>query len=326
MSTDVPQEKLQSTRQSDSVARADAGPERPFRVGARVAIKSAAEILATLDMNGRHEGLPWMPQMVDLCGESATIVKWVTSSCMPSENGVLYGGVSDAVLLNVGRCDGQSFGGCQMDCPLIWKTAWLSNEETFKVDDCSDAASELRELAETNAITADGCAKCQATQLVHIANPETGSRLKQYANEMNLNRVSMSTIATSFCGGMLARLSGASGAVQGVLKRTPVTDLQLKVGEKVRVKSRDEIVDTLNADGKNRGLWFDPVMLRYCGQELTVSKRVTVLVDETNGKIRNLKVPSVVLDDLRCDSSQRRFCVRLLQLFWREAWLERVSS
>ena len=267
-----------------------------------------------------------MPQMVELCGQSTTIVKWVTSSCVPTENGVLYGGVSDAVLLNVGRCDGQSFGGCQMDCPLMWKTAWLSNEVNPEVEDCSDAASELRQLAERNAIAADGCAKCQATQLVHISDTTQGSRLKQYATEMNLNRVSMSTIATSFCGGMLARLSGASGTVHGDLKRTPLVDLQLNVGEKVRVKSRDEIVKTLNTQGKNRGLWFDPVMLRYCGQELTVSKRVTVLVDETNGQIRNLKVPSVVLDDLRCDSSQRRFCVRLLQLFWREAWLERVSS
>jgi hypothetical protein len=53
---------------------------------------------------------------------------------------------------------------------------------------------------------------------------------------------------------------------------------------------------------------------------------VTVLVDETDGQIRQLKVPSVVLDDLRCDPNERRFCSRLLHLFWREAWLERATN
>ena len=65
-------------------------------------------------------------------------------------------------------------------------------------------------------------------------------------------------------------------------------------------------------------------MLRYCGQRLKVTERITTLVDETSGKIRQLKVPSVVLEDLHCDPSARRFCSRLLHLFWREAWLDRA--
>jgi hypothetical protein len=172
----------------------------------------------------------------------------------------------------------------------------------------------------------DGRAKCQATQLINISTPLSGSRLNRYAQEIKLNRVSASEIATSFCGGMLARLRGVSGTVHGTLKRTPVTDLQLEVGDRVRVKSIEEITATLDVNGKNRGLWFDPAMRRYCGQTLTVSKRVTVLVDETDGQIRQLKVPSVVLDDLRCDPNERRFCSRLLHLFWREAWLERATN
>ena len=92
----------------------------------------------------------------------------------------------------------------------------------------------------------------------------------------------------------------------------------------VTVKSQADIVKTLNVNGKNRGLWFDPVMLRYCGQTLKVTDRITTLVDETSGKIRQLKIPSVVLEDLQCDPSARRFCSRLLHLFWREVWLDRA--
>lgn len=302
-----------------------------YRVGDRVAIRSAEAILGTLDVSGRHEGLPWMPQMTALCGTSATIVRWVTSTCVPTENGVLYGGVPDAVLLDVDRCDGGAYGGCQMDCPLIWKTAWLSKQSTAGTQeavpsDASDFVNSLDQLARSNALDTAGRAQCQATQLVQITIPHQGSVVSQYPAEMKLNQVSMSTIATSFCGGVLGRLAGASKTVSGNLKRTPVTDLQLKPGDVVRVKTRSEIVKTLNANGMNRGLWFDPIMLRYCGQELKVSRRITTLVDESTGQIRNLKIPSVVLEDLRCDSAQRRFCARLLQLFWREAWLERVAG
>jgi hypothetical protein len=324
MSTEIsvknPQVALRSSAAADL---------QPLRVGTKVTVKSADEILATLDSNGRFEGLPWMPQMVDLCGKSATIVRWVTSSCVPTEDGVVYGGVTDAVLLDVGHCDGGSFGGCQMGCPLIWKTAWLRNQvaadlRDHESHDAADAAETLGKLAGENAIDLDGRAKCQATQLVQITIPHRGSVVGQYSTEMKLNGLSMSTIATSFCSGVLGRLSGASAGISGDLKRTPVVDLQLQPGDLVKVKSKQEIIKTLNAAGKNRGLWFDPIMLRYCGQELTVTKRVTTLVDESTGQIRQLKVPSVVLDDLRCDSNQRRFCSRLLQLFWREAWLERV--
>ena len=328
MSAESSSKAIQDSQQS----RAAAG-RQPFRVGARVIIGSAVEILATLDASGRYEGLPWMPQMVELCGASATIVRWVTSSCVPTEAGVLYGGVPDAVLLDVSRCDGESFGGCQMGCPLIWKTAWLKNQEAvdphnFESRGAVDAARALEQIARGNSLDADGLAKCQATQLVQIAVPHQGSVVSQYSAEMKLNRVSMSMIATSFCGSVLARLTGASGIVSGNLKRTPVADLQLKPGDVVKVKSKSEIVETLDVNGKNRGLWFDPIMLRYEGKEegkeLTVTKRVTTLVDEASGQIRQLKMPSVVLDDLRCDSIHRRFCSRLLNLFWREVWLERV--
>lgn len=272
-----------------------------------------------------------MPQMTSVLGESANIIRWVTSSCIPTDGGVLFGGVSDAVLLDVDRCDGDAFGGCQMHCPLMWKTAWLSDGETKRSRtsgslDQSEALETLSRIASDNALCGEGFARCQATQLVHISSRLQGSRASQYAKEMNMNRVSMSTIATSLCGGLLARVTGAAGDVYGDLKRTPVADFQLQPGDRVKVKSKAEIVKTLDADGKNRGLWFDPVMLRYCGQELKVTKRIKTLVDETSGQIRHLKVPSVVLDDLRCDSNQRRFCSRLLNLFWREVWLEPVST
>ena len=61
---------------------------------------------------------------------------------------------------------------------------------------------------------------------------------------------------------------------QGGLTRTPSSVLDLRPGEVVEVKSYAEILETLNAEGKNRGLLFDREMLKYCGGRFTVLSRV----------------------------------------------------
>ena len=49
------------------------------------------------------------------------------------------------------------------------------------------------------------------------------------------------------------------------LQTTPHAVLNLQPGELVRIKSKHEIEQTLNAQFKNRGLWFDKEMTRFCG-------------------------------------------------------------
>ncbi|MDB2686039.1 hypothetical protein N9Y42_02405 [Mariniblastus sp.] len=298
-----------------------------FRVGDRVQVAHAEHILSTLDSNCRFEGLPFMPQMVSFCGQELTVTRWVNNVCYPVQGGADFGNLTNSVLLNVDRCDGSSFGGCQMACPLIWKTEWLtsntSQNETTDGLNAPEAVKQLNDFAAANAMNS-GLVTCQATQLHQITHRRNRLNVEQYVDEVNLNRVSATALATSFCGGMLGRVTGSKRPIVGTLKRTPISDLQLVPGDAVTVKSQSDIIKTLDTNGKNRGLWFDPVMLRYCRQKLKVTERITTLVDETSGQIRQLKVPSVVLEDLQCDPTARRFCSRLLHLFWREAWLERA--
>ena len=298
-----------------------------FRVGDRVQVANAEQILSTLDANCRFEGLPFMPQMVPCCAQELTVTRWVNNVCYPVDGGADYGNLTNSVLLNVDRCDGSYYGGCQMACPLIWKTEWLRprTNQTEMIDSLNapEAVQQLKTLAAANALNS-GLASCQATQLHQITHKRNRLNIGQYVDEVNLNRVSVTALATSFCSGMLGRVTGSNQFVVGTQKRTPISDLQLTPGDMVTVRSETDIIRTLDAQGKNRGLWFDPVMLRYCGQKLKVTERITILVDETSGQIRQLKVPSVVLEDLHCDPSARRFCSRLLHLFWREAWLERA--
>jgi hypothetical protein len=52
-----------------------------LRVGDLVEVRSAQEILATLDQNGELENLPFMPEMLQFCGQRLTVHKVAHKLC-----------------------------------------------------------------------------------------------------------------------------------------------------------------------------------------------------------------------------------------------------
>ena len=110
---------------------------------------------------------------------------------------------------------------------------------------------------------------------------------------------------------------------------SPRTGLHLGPGELVRVRSKEEIAQTLGANGKTRGLWFDREMLPYCGQTHTVKRRVERFIDERSGELVELASDAVILDDVICGgdvSYGRWFCPRAIYPWWRECWLDRADE
>ncbi len=106
-----------------------------------------------------------------------------------------------------------------------------------------------------------------------------------------------------------------------------VTTLGLQVGERVQVKSEDEIRQTLDDDGKLQGCAFTKEMWPYCGKEVVVFKRVDTFLNETNNKIQKIS-NTVLIENAYC-GGERSFgevCDRACFLFWKEAWLKRVPS
>jgi hypothetical protein len=70
---------------------------------------------------------------------------------------------------------------------------------------------------------------------------------------------------------------------------------------------------------------FDGEMLRYCGREARVLRRVERIIDEKSGRMLRLKNPCIVLDDVTCTGAYHRQCPRGIYTYWREIWLERVE-
>jgi hypothetical protein len=106
--------------------------------------------------------------------------------------------------------------------------------------------------------------------------------------------------------------------------------LGLVAGERVRVKSKPEILATLDAENRCERLSYMPVVMdRFCGREFRVRTRVDRFFDERNWRMMKLK-NVVLLDEVVCEPPPDADiswagCQRSCLLFWKEAWLERVD-
>jgi hypothetical protein len=110
---------------------------------------------------------------------------------------------------------------------------------------------------------------------------------------------------------------------------TPKAQLNLQVGERVRVKPLGEILKTLDFRYRNRGLYFDPDYVPFTEREYQVARRVKQIVDEKTGKMIRFKSDAIVLENVVCEGRYavcRRFCPRAIVPYWREIWLERTSE
>src|SRR5262249_44625100 len=102
-----------------------------------------------------------------------------------------------------------------------------------------------------------------------------------------------------------------------------------KPGDLVRIRSRDEIAETLGRNGKHKGLWFDREMERYCGRTARVLQKVERIIDERNGRMLEMKHDGNILDGIVCMADRslgRRFCPRGIYPYWRAAWLEPIAE
>lgn len=98
---------------------------------------------------------------------------------------------------------------------------------------------------------------------------------------------------------------------------------QLRAGDRVEVRSKAEILATLDADGSLDRLPFMPEMLASCGQQLTVDNRADTSC--FMGGLRDMDA-TVHLTGRRCDGSAHGGCQANCLLFWKEEWLRPVAS
>ena len=108
---------------------------------------------------------------------------------------------------------------------------------------------------------------------------------------------------------------------------TPTETLNLQPGELVRIKTHEQILQTIDSSNRNRGMYWDAELAPYCGKIFKVRDRVTKIIGERTQEMVYMKTPCIVLESVVCQarySSCRVFCPKEMYPYWREIWLERV--
>lgn len=336
-----------------------------LKVGDWVEVKAPGEILATLDVDGSLDGIPYMPEMAAFCGRRLRVFRRAHKSCDTIQG---LGGLkvmAPAVHLDGARCSGDAHGGCHNSCVIFWHEGWLRRAEgtdAVRTDAADAGAGTLQGAAP--GVPVRWCYKvgpdvpstelryrCQATETPRFTQPLSPWQVSQYVEDLQSGNIDVKELLAgathSAYRGMLGmgfgyrivvashdwvqkRRGGIPNPyINGTLTKTPVATLDLQVGELVRIKPFEEIMATLDRNNKNRGLWFVPQeMGRFCGRTARVVKRVDRLLSERTGEMLTMKTAAVVLDNIYCTGrtvDKRVFCPRASALFWREIWLERVG-
>jgi len=323
-----------------------------LKAGEWVEVRSQEEILATLDERGWLEGLPFMPEMLQYCGQRLQVYKRADKTCDTVVPWSIRR-MENSVHLDT-RCDGAAHGGCEAGCLIFWKEAWLKRTEKnvvpssalrrpvpassgrlFTVDDLLAASARTE--------SGDTVYTCQATELHNYTSPMKWWDPRQYVRDARSGNLAsglgvesrplrrmesvliLLKIVRAFVLSFVRERMGINyPPVAGTQTRTPLEVLDLQPGELVQVRSREEIIATLDANKKNRGLLFDGEMLPFCGGIYRVLRRVHHIVNEQTGKMMDMKNPCIVLEGVFCKSDYNRFCPRAIYCYWRESWLRRV--
>jgi hypothetical protein len=320
--------------------------KRPLRPGDVVEVRSAAEILATLDKDSAVDRMPFMPEMAKLVGQRFTVTRRVDKIC---DTIALTGSrrMHETVYLEDLRCDGSGHGGCQAGCKIYWKDAWLRRVDEHAgaggvSDKNTEDAAKLEQLAQAGTRTVRETGgqraevwRCQATEALSATEPLKTSNLAQYWRELtngNFGLLRFIFISVRGFPMEIARRVGllkplplkGSGSQSAATKR-----LDLRPGDLVKVRSPDEIEVTLDKRGHNLGLSFDREMLPYCGRTFRVKDKVRQIIDDKTGRMLKIPRDCLILEGVVCSGERSPgtwFCPRQIYPYWREAWLSRVEE
>lgn len=302
-----------------------------FRVGQEVEVLPLTTILQTVDAMGSTEGLPFMPEMVRFCGSRHRIASQVHQSCV---EGTGMRRLTDTFILENVRCDGAAHEDCDKVCAILWRGVWLRGlpPETASHTPAPPREETIAEPPTTLPVRrSNGTYHCQSTQLASAGQPLRKwdpRRWYQGVIHRGLDPGSaLRMLVMPFARKVLARIPGGTWRPpRGDLVRTPEATLGLQPGERVEVRSLAEILTTLDAEGRNRGLQFTPPMVPFCGRSSRVVRRVDRIIDEATGRVVPIR-NTVLLERSTCDGhTVCGGCPRDAYHLWREIWLKRVST
>jgi hypothetical protein len=299
--------------------------QRFFR-GQLVEIRSSAEIAATLDADGRLDGVPFMPEMARYCGRHVRVFRRADRTCVA---GAGLRRMRGTVFLEDLRCDGAFHDDCQRNCLFFWKEAWLKPVTSHAAQGQADAGSghTMPPWASQLPTRRDGLYSCQSTQLFDATEALSRWNLVPFMREIFHKELSVQDFLKIVYRAAVHRFLGwqGPGSLAGPEGSKCKGNLNLQAGEWVHVRNAAEIQATLDPAGINCGLAFRPSMAAAIGGRYQVAFPVQKIILEQTGKMVHL-THTVALKGVVCQGVCAANCPRAEYLYWRESWLRRVDA
>lgn len=98
-----------------------------------------------------------------------------------------------------------------------------------------------------------------------------------------------------------------------------------RVGEWVEVRSKEEILATLDKTGRLGGVPFMPEMFQFCGKRFKVYKSAHKTCDFVY-TVKARSVANAVHLPTRCDGKSHGGCQHACLLYWKSAWLKELGE
>ncbi len=167
-----------------------------FRAGDLVEVLSESEILQTLDENGCFDGMPFMPEMLQFCGKQLRVSAVAHKTCETNRETYTGRRMNRTVHLEGARCDGSAHGGCEAECSIFWKDAWLkavdlkiqlpqSQPTTTRAGGISTTdLAMLTRTTQPDVSAAEECFSCQATRMWDATSELRPWDIRQYVYDV----------------------------------------------------------------------------------------------------------------------------------------------
>lgn len=298
-------------------------------VGDAVEVRSLPEIRATLDKDACLEGLPFMPEMEIYCGTAAKVFR-VVDKIYDYGRSKRMRRLDNCVLLLGLRCDGSGHDDCQAACYLIWNTAWLKPVPAGEL--AVEPAKPAKPIGERqpHPLVPGKAYRCQYTQLTTASREQAPLTWHGLIGPLVAGNVSFKAFSVALSTRVFNAFQEWRGgiaypAMPGHGGDKSMRGDPLKPGDRIRVRRCDEIARSLDRNSKNRGLWFDRDMAKFCGQSFQVRGRVHQIIDITTHTMIPMKSPCIMLETVHFTGEFQGFGEQHDYLYWREAWLERIA-
>ncbi|WP_337866663.1 hypothetical protein [Ignavibacterium sp.] len=293
-----------------------------------VKVKSISEIASTLDFSGCLNGLPFMPEMAEYAGKIFRVSLKVEKTCV--DNPTMYMAEfkkNDVYFLEDLRCSGKFHDSCQRGCRIFWKESWLEkvNDEIFESHQKTSLSDDINLKLKVK--KDEEIYFCQSTELRNATKPLSAKeKIFKLFKDVKIGTYNffeaLKLLILPLSRKFIKKIKDQHP--RGELTKTPVEVLNLQPGEIVEVRSIEEILQTLDKKGKNKGLSFEPDMKIFCRKQFKVRTRLDQMILERNGKMIEVQ-NSVILEGVTCECFFTfGGCPRREFQYWREIWLKRV--